>query len=163
MVSAENPRASASRPHGSVTASALREVLVAANAVNLMVAVRMGLSSGDLVALDHLMTTPHPVGPAELGHHLGMRTASATVLVDRLEAAGHVQRRPHPTDRRRLVIEVTEQARTASASTVRDLINELDDLDAGMSVAARRAVLEYLQDVRAVLGRYGSSRSGRDR
>lgn len=49
-------------------------------------------------------------GP-ELGNRLGgMRSASATALVDRLESAGHVERRRHPSDRRRLVVVPTEQA-----------------------------------------------------
>lgn len=142
---------------GSPTAAALRDVLIAANAVNLLVARRMGLSSGDLAALDYLMSTAHPIGPAELGNHLGMRTASATVLIDRLETAGHVQRRPHPTDRRRLQIEVTEQARSSSAATVRDLIDDLDHLDAGLSRSAQDSVLDYLRQVHGVLRRYGDS------
>jgi DNA-binding MarR family transcriptional regulator len=142
---------------GSPTAAALRDVLIAANAVNLLVARRVGLSSGDLAALDYLMSAEHPMGPAELGHHLGMRTASATVLIDRLEAAGHVQRRPHLTDRRRLQLEVTEHARSASAAAVRDLIDDLDQLDAELSGTARDSVLDYLQHVRGVLRRYGDS------
>ncbi|MHA7984646.1 MarR family winged helix-turn-helix transcriptional regulator [Rathayibacter sp. CAU 1779] len=42
--------------------------------------------------------------PSGLATHLGISTASVTKLLDRLEAAGHIQRQRHPTDRRGVVI-----------------------------------------------------------
>ncbi len=53
------------------------------------------LNETDLVAMDELVTSVAPIGPVELGHWLGFRSASATVMVDRLEAAGHLRRGPH--------------------------------------------------------------------
>jgi len=42
--------------------------------------------------------------PGGLATHLGISTASVTKLLDRLEAAGHIERQRHPTDRRGVVI-----------------------------------------------------------
>jgi DNA-binding MarR family transcriptional regulator len=40
-----------------------------------------------------------------------MTTASVTSLLDRLQRAGHVVRRQHPSDRRKVVVELTPRAR----------------------------------------------------
>jgi DNA-binding MarR family transcriptional regulator len=137
---------------------ALRQVLVAAASVNLVLARELGLSLNDLAALDHLLVH-QPLGPAELGHRLGMRPASATALVDRLEAAGHVQRRPHPTDRRRLAIEVTSHARSRTAEAMRPLIADLDTVAAGLSAEANDTVLDYLRRIELVLRRHDTINS----
>jgi len=40
---------------------------------------------------------------------MSLRDPSLSGVVDRLESAGHVERRRHPSDRRRLVVVPTEQ------------------------------------------------------
>lgn len=57
-------------------------------------------------------------GPAtltELANNERVRPQSMGKTLDLLEAAGYVVRKPHPTDRRQLIIELTEQARQAIA------------------------------------------------
>lgn len=51
------------------------------------------------------------VTPADIARHLRISTASATKLLDRLVASGHVTRHPHPSDRRARSIELTDAAR----------------------------------------------------
>jgi len=48
--------------------------------------------------------------PGWLGSQLGLNSASVTALIDRLERAGHVHRDRDATDRRRVNLQVTEQA-----------------------------------------------------
>jgi DNA-binding MarR family transcriptional regulator len=50
-------------------------------------------------------------GPSQLMALLGTDTAGMTKLLDRLEGKGLVQRRPHPDDRRAIIIELTDQGR----------------------------------------------------
>ncbi|WP_431221445.1 MarR family winged helix-turn-helix transcriptional regulator [Leifsonia xyli] len=50
-----------------------------------------------------------PVTAGALSDHLHISTASTTKLLDRLERAGHVVRRPHPTDRRAVTVEITPE------------------------------------------------------
>jgi DNA-binding MarR family transcriptional regulator len=68
---------------------------------------RMGLSENEIWAMQHVMG--EALGPVEIGRRLHMSSASATVLVDRLEQAGHVRRVPHENDRRRRVVVPTDQ------------------------------------------------------
>jgi DNA-binding MarR family transcriptional regulator len=42
-----------------------------------------------------------------LADHLGMTSASVTALLDRLTKSGHVQRTPHPTNRRSNMVTAT--------------------------------------------------------
>jgi len=48
------------------------------------------------------------ITPKGLGEELGLTSGSVTVLIDRMERNDWVYRSPHPTDRRRTIIQVTE-------------------------------------------------------
>jgi DNA-binding MarR family transcriptional regulator len=61
-----------------------------------------------------LLCELHDVGPqrmADLASALDVTPRNVTTLVDALERDGIVHRRPHPTDRRATVIELTDSAR----------------------------------------------------
>ncbi|MFW5730752.1 MAG: MarR family winged helix-turn-helix transcriptional regulator [Desulfonatronovibrionaceae bacterium] len=47
----------------------------------------------------------------ELAEKMGITTGTLTVLVDRLEEAGMVERKPHETDRRSIRVQLTEKGR----------------------------------------------------
>jgi DNA-binding MarR family transcriptional regulator len=70
---------------------------------------RAGISQTDLDALEHLEAAG-PLTQRELGERLSLSSGAVTMLVDRLEAAGFVHRRPHPTDRRYVLLELSAQA-----------------------------------------------------
>ncbi|WP_461210701.1 MarR family winged helix-turn-helix transcriptional regulator [Desulfocurvus sp. DL9XJH121] len=48
----------------------------------------------------------------ELAGHMGVTTGTLTVLIDRLEDRGLVLRRPHETDRRSIIVELTGPGET---------------------------------------------------
>jgi DNA-binding MarR family transcriptional regulator len=77
----------------------------------------LGMSFGRTRAIRRLARAPMSMG--ELAGVLGIDPPNATVLVADLESQGLVQRRPHPTDGRAKVVEVTrkgkELARRANA------------------------------------------------
>ncbi|MGB3682620.1 MAG: MarR family transcriptional regulator [Rubrobacteraceae bacterium] len=133
---------------------ALRDLTRANAEVARELARRLGLGVNDVTALDHLHQDG-PIGPAELGNLLGMRSASATALVDRLEAAGYVERRAHPTDRRRLVIEPTRHAVEEVFGVIRPLTASLDSVAEEFTLEERRTVARYLGRVSEVLNSYG--------
>ncbi|RWZ59180.1 MarR family transcriptional regulator [Labedella populi] len=67
----------------------------------------MKMGETDLLALQFLLRRSKedvPVGPRDLSTYLQISSASTTVLIDRLVRSGHVERRPHPTDRRALLL-----------------------------------------------------------
>ena len=53
-----------------------------------------------------------PLSAGEIAKETGLATASVTDLIDRLVAKGYVSRGPHPTDRRRIVVALIEEAVT---------------------------------------------------
>ncbi|OXM54814.1 transcriptional regulator [Amycolatopsis thailandensis] len=52
-----------------------------------------------------------PLSPAELSRQIAMTTGATTILLNRLEDAGHVQRSRESSDRRRVTLRPTPAAR----------------------------------------------------
>jgi DNA-binding MarR family transcriptional regulator len=65
-------------------------------------------------------------------------------MVDRLETAGHLQRQPHATDRRRRTLKVTESASQSLMETVAPLVGDLASIAESLSSAERTVVNDYL-------------------
>lgn len=70
----------------------------------------LGLGWPEYETLHHLVIrdTPGHASPGSLATDLGLSGAGMTGRLDALEAAGWVRRSPHPDDRRRVEIEITE-------------------------------------------------------
>ena len=74
----------------------------------------MEMNATDLAALRMLIMREHrgkPVSPHDVARHLRISTASTTKLLDRLSESGHVERRPHPSDKRARIIVLTDESR----------------------------------------------------
>lgn len=74
----------------------------------------MDMNGTDLAALRMIIMREQRdqhVRPHDLAHHLRISTASTTKLLDRLTQSGHVERLPHPHDRRARIIVLTEASR----------------------------------------------------
>jgi DNA-binding MarR family transcriptional regulator len=72
----------------------------------------MKLNETDMKALRYIIASMNAevaVTAGALSEHLHISTASTTKLLDRLERAGHIERKPHPTDRRAVTVEITEE------------------------------------------------------
>ncbi len=74
--------------------------------MNKAAAQRVGINNLDLQAVQLLRTSGSPLTASDLARVLGVSTAAATGLVDRLEEAGLVRRAPDAHDRRRTTIEL---------------------------------------------------------
>jgi DNA-binding MarR family transcriptional regulator len=128
---------------------ALRGVLARYSDVVRLVAERVALSVGDLTALELLMNDP-ALGPADLAQRLGITSASATVLVDRLEQAGHLSRKAHAHDRRRRTLEVTPHAEREMLGALAPLFSALERHDQSFSQQKQALIEKYLRGVEAV-------------
>ena len=133
---------------------ALRAVQRLDAPVRAVMARRLGLGHTDVQALDLLRLPPDGIGPVELGELLGIRSASATALVDRLEAAGHVTRARHPSDRRRVVVEPTEAARRDVIEVLAPLITGWERAASELSADEASAVIRYLRRIAGAMERY---------
>lgn len=125
---------------------ALRAMLWGYNDVQRHIARQMNLGASDVAALEHLLERPD-LGPADIASLVGMSTASATVLVDRLETAGHVERRAHPQDRRRKQLAVTEHAKASMFQTLQPLIDTLMSIDQSYDRDQQAVIKSYLRRV----------------
>lgn len=75
-------------------------------------------SSNNEVLLLSLLWAQGPGGPSELAHALGVTGGGLTTVIRRLEAAGIVERAPHGSDRRRLLVGLTPRGHALVAGAV---------------------------------------------
>lgn len=122
---------------------ALRHLVLAGGRVNHVVARRAGMSLTELATLEHL--TREQIGPAEVARRLEVSTAAATGIVDRLVSHGHVERQPHPEDRRRTRLVLTEAGRREVIGQLLPMFVALDQLDRSFSEDERAVVERYLR------------------
>lgn len=110
----------------------------------------MKLNATDMKALRFLMASRNVdavVTPGMLAETLQISSASTTKLLDRLENAGHIQRSPHPTDRRALMITVTDATRTDARESVGRSHARRFEAAAKLSPAERDVVVRFLTDL----------------
>lgn len=68
---------------------------------------KLGLSVTDNECLSFL-TMKGVATPTELSGYTGLTTGSTTAMLDRLEKAGFISRKPNPNDRRGVLVEVNK-------------------------------------------------------
>jgi DNA-binding MarR family transcriptional regulator len=73
-----------------------------------------------------------------------MSSGSATALVDRLAAAGHVVRRPHDHDRRRRVLLVSDGTRERLLAELGRRAGDIEDIARAYDEGERRAITSFL-------------------
>nr|WP_275889316.1 MarR family transcriptional regulator [Nakamurella flavida] len=111
-----------------------------------------GRNTTDVTALE-LLDMLGPMSPGELADHLGIRTASATLLVDRLESSGVVRREVHPTDRRRVLVHLEAAGRAESFHFWVPVITAMDAAARSLPADEQSVVRGYLQALSSVMQR----------
>lgn len=129
---------------------AVRDVLAGSRELTGRMAQRMGMSVNDMSAIGELVQHG-PMGPSELARRLGIRTASATLMIDRLEQAGHVRRVRDTVDRRRVTVTETDAARRASEDAWGPVVHAIDDHCATLPAAERETVLRFFRHLTDVI------------
>jgi DNA-binding MarR family transcriptional regulator len=133
--------------------AALRRLLQAGREMHTAMARRLDLRMIDLQAIDHVVTAEEPLGPVELARRLGIRSASASVLVDRLVVAGHLARVPDPDDGRRTRLVATDHARHEALRALTPLLGELTGLTEGLDDHDASVVLDFLRHATTAMHR----------
>lgn len=126
----------------SSTLAALHTLTSLAGQVGPAVARRASLTHNELRALEHLMD--HPRGPNELSRLLGVSSAAASGIIDRLETRGHAQRSPHESDGRRTSVTISTSGREEVVGFLMPMFRELAVIDADLDEAERAAVERFL-------------------
>ena len=110
----------------------------------------MRMGENDLTALRYLLRSQREgrvVTPGMLAEHLGMKSASVTVMLDRLTKSGHVARQPHPTDRRSLAVIATPDSDDEVRATLGDLHHRMMEVTMGLDARSADVVRRFLLDL----------------
>jgi DNA-binding MarR family transcriptional regulator len=132
----------------------LRTVTVALDMFGLRFASANGLHPTDLRAIINLLDAERAgltATPGWLGESLRLNSASVTALVDRLENLGHLRREPHATDRRRVRLTVTPQAKALGWAFFGPLMSRVVGLLEGYDADEFAAVHRFLSDTADVV------------
>jgi DNA-binding MarR family transcriptional regulator len=87
-----------------------------------------------------LLQTLHCGGPAimrDLGTQLGATPRNMTAIVDVMEEAGLVVRRPHPTDRRATLIELSPDGARAATQAIGPQLDAISEIFTGLTPIER--------------------------
>jgi DNA-binding MarR family transcriptional regulator len=129
--------------------AALHRFGLARDRMSAAVARATGLNATELEALEHLEERG-PLTQRQLAERLFLSSGGTTLLIDRLERAGLVSRRPHPEDRRAVLLELNPAARQASAALMQYHAT-LDAIVHRLSATEREAVASFLEAATAAV------------
>lgn len=90
-------------------AEAVASLQRATDLVDAAAATQFGVNRTDMALLS-LLDAHGSLSPGQLAAGLGLTPASTTVAIQRLTDAGYVVRSPAPSDRRRAIVEMTDEA-----------------------------------------------------
>jgi DNA-binding MarR family transcriptional regulator len=107
------------------------------------VAVRLGLSAGDLKTLE-LIATEGPFSASDLAQRTGLTAAGITSVIARLSARGYVLRQTDPDDRRRAIIRAAQLQHADVADAFAGLGRALGGVIAEYEPAEQAAIVSYL-------------------
>ena len=120
----------------------------------------LALGPADLRCLDWLADGPKTAGV--LATATGLRPAATTALIDRLEAKGLVERVRDETDRRRVLVRMTDEGMRSTYAMYAPLVEEGQGLFAHHTVAELSAMRELLDAMRELTDRHRDGLIARD-
>lgn len=125
----------------------LRAFRRADQAMRRRVSAHMNMNGTDLQALQFVIAAARqgtPITPRDLAGHLQISTASTTKLLDRLTSSGHLDRVPHPSDRRSLVLVATDHAHDEIRERLTRMHVRMAEIAREIPAASRTAVSAFL-------------------
>lgn len=114
------------------------------DAVEKVSASLLGLSAADARCW-HLLQQHGPMTAGAVADALGLTSGAVTAMIDRLERGGHVHRTRDTVDRRRVIVDLTEDSRGRAAELYRPLAAGIRERLAGYSPSEQRLLYEFLR------------------
>jgi DNA-binding MarR family transcriptional regulator len=100
-----------------------------------------GLSNAGAQTLAIIEGAGGPLAPSIIAGRLMVTTGSMTSLLDTLERRGLVRRQPHPSDRRQLLVHLTDEGQALVDTVLPEIVAVQTALVAGLSEAERAAAV----------------------
>jgi DNA-binding MarR family transcriptional regulator len=123
-----------------------REYSIGAVLFHQAVGQRLGVNVTDMKCLD-IMTLRGSASPSELAKHTGLSTGATTAMLDRLEIAGLIERRPHPTDRRGTIVILSKAAMRKLPMMFESLAKAMEALVSGYSQKELKVLADFFAKV----------------
>ena len=135
------------KPSEGHLASRLLHEVLALN-INLQHAMcrQLNINETDFQALQHL-TRHRSMTPGELATRLSISTAATTAVLDRMSERGHVQRSPHPSDRRSFLVSPSPAAIAQALHIIAPLLDDANRIAESMTPDEQTAVVRYLESM----------------
>ncbi|HEX7350799.1 MarR family winged helix-turn-helix transcriptional regulator [Brachybacterium sp.] len=127
--------------------SAVRRFRRADQEMRRRVSAGMEMNTTDLAALHFVIAhelAEDPATPLRLAQHLEISGASISKLLDRLTASGHLERAPHPSDRRSRIVVATDHARSQVRERLSGMHERMLEIARDVPSPARRAAIDFL-------------------
>jgi DNA-binding MarR family transcriptional regulator len=118
-----------------------------------------GVHQVELAALEHLCVVGG-LTPGELGHRLGLTSGGVTALAGRLIDAGHVERAPHPNDRRMRILTATPEGEAHLAEQIEPVLAPADRVLAWLSADDAALIARFLDSVATLKDHAAASTPG---
>ena len=103
----------------------------------------MGINRTDLRCMD-IVDRAGQVTAGALARESGLSSGAVTTVIDRLEAAGYVRRVRDETDRRRVLVELTDEARRRAWEVWGPIAEEAGRLFAAYDEEQLRFILDFM-------------------
>ncbi|MFF7749973.1 MarR family winged helix-turn-helix transcriptional regulator [Streptomyces sp. NPDC007971] len=107
------------------------------------IAAKQGLNATEEKTLDHLQRRG-PLTAKDLAELTGLAPASVTGLLDRLEGKGFVHRVKHPTDKRRVLVELNQKKIAELSVFFEDWARDVVEACEEFSTAELDTVIRFL-------------------
>lgn len=122
---------------------AIRQHQNATDMMDMAVADLLGINRTDGICLD-IIDQNGRMTAGQLAEAVELSTGTITAVIDRLEKAGYVRRVPDPDDRRKVLVEVTEQTTEISGHIYGRMMELGRALMGSMSEDEQRLVMRFL-------------------
>jgi DNA-binding MarR family transcriptional regulator len=153
----ENAHLYAAKPdssEGVAVVAALQKLGDAVQQAEDRTVIELGMSRADVLATRYLLQAERDdqhLTTTDLGALMGVTTAAASKLVDRLVAAGRAERLPHPTDKRALIVSPTPAAQADIRASYARLHSPLVEAVNGLSAPEASIIERFATKLAAAL------------
>lgn len=131
---------------GDVIGRQLQEIAILTRETALHLSTAMGINQTDLALMEQLITHG-PLSPNELATRLSVTTAGITLIIDRLERAGHVTRVRQRDDKRRVLVHPVQASVAQTYRHIAPMLNGLDAVLSNLSATQRTTIEHFLKQV----------------